>query len=1098
MTAAVASSFKARRRQVWTSVFPEVSQPTPQAPTAAVFPDQNQRSGAFQPSPASGSSLQPPRSTNAADVQQRRSPATRSGGSSSLKSPPGQHGVLSPPPVGLGLGLGLGLAGLVSPDRHQQSIPRPVPDPLHHQHMVSQPRSAADDQIAFDRAWHVVTSRVALPSAASAEDSFGTLPSMSRLESQDATSEFEFQEALRTVLEAKTLLPRASHTEDVLAWHTQQVRQHFAQHVMPLLSACAAGPALASSGLATAAGARRTAGAGPTAASIFEQHLVAVMNSIRTLDGAFRQYDYGLSLILRGYHQKGVRQAEEDDTMDVEMQDPPATSVESLAKSFRKDVRSLVGKSAPPELMLSVRAVLVALVSRILGFPGLQAAAGDAKASKPSGSGPGRPGKPPATPLSAAGTVRPAPPSDEDARVIAARQRLHELVGALADVGLAGERTQVLFAEIMDKLMSDFVHGAYAGTWESEDQTAVADPTRTPLTARRAGLRSAASRLANKQQSCSSALCQWVENHFSRLAFEVLRLISVDDEAGTRAVSFTDVTKWKDIALGRLATLRVSELFDIVLHWPKSKSGLEDLRASVATPQRRLQLTDAFSAALQARLLHSSRSTVEILQVYIAMIRTFHALDHSKVLLSRVVPSLQLYLCQREDAIRLVVTGLLANPDEVEQNEAGAKPSEDAMFPKDTNVIAGPRGKKSLTELAVLLNDPAQQRRQATEDDDVDWNDMDWLPDPVDAGANYKRPKSEDVIGTLISALGAEDVFIKEFQNTIAERLLSSQSRFDQEIKVLQLLKKRFGEAALQSCDVMIRDVRESGRLDPYIRRAQFVAQFRTPRGGEDETEERDTKYTAKILSRLFWPDMEPDAFVLPPPVADKQKEYEEGYERAKSSRRLTWLNNYGQATVELEFGDRTVSVQCKTYEAAVIYAFQDEDGEEEGGSVRKSFDEIWPQLQMDEDLLREALEFWTVQGVLRRVGGDTYTVVESLQVEQETGADDDDDDDDDDNNNADEPEAQAGGGRSGAGGAGSSAVSKQRQQQETVHWQYIVGMLTNSAASMPTTQIAMMMRMMMPGGLPWSNEELQDFLGAKVAAGDLEVVGGKYRLVKK
>ncbi|KLU87347.1 anaphase-promoting complex subunit 2 [Magnaporthiopsis poae ATCC 64411] len=917
---------------------------------------------------------------------------------------------------------------------------------------------------------------------------------MSRLQSQDATSEVEFQEALRTVLDAKTLLPRASHTEDVLAWHTQQVRQHFAQHVMPLLSACAAGPALASSGLATAAGARRTAGAaaGPTAASIFEQHLVAVMNSVRTLDGAFRQYDFGLSLILRGYHQRGVVQAQ-DDTMDVDMQDSPATAVELLAKGFRKDVRSLVGNSAPPELMESVRAVLVALISRILGFPSLQSAAGNAKLSKPSGSGPGRPGKSSSTtPSSTAGAIRPAPPSDEDPQVIAARQRLHELVGALADVGLAGERTQVLFAEIMDKLMSDFVHGAYAGTWASEDQSGAADATRTPLTARRAGLRSAASKLASRQQSCSSTLCQWVENHFSRIAFEVLRLISVDDESGTRAVSFTDVTKWKDIALGRLAALRVSELFDIVLHWPKSKSGLDDLRASVATPQRRLQLTDAFSAALQARLLHSSRSTLEILQVYIAMIRTFHVLDHSKVLLSRVVPSLQLYLCQREDAIRLVVTGLLANPDEIEQSEAGAKPSaEDAVFAKDTSVIAGPRGNKNLIELAVLLNDPTQQRRQVVEDDDADWNDMDWVPDPVDAGANYKRPKSEDVIGTLISALGAEDVFIKEFQNIIAERLLSSQGRFDQEIKVLQLLKKRFGEAALQSCDVMIRDVKESGRLDPYIRRAQFVAQFRTPRGGEEvEAEERDTKYTAKILSRLFWPDMEPDAFVLPAPVADKQQEYERGYERAKASRRLTWLNNYGQATVELELRDRTVSVECKTYEAAVIYAFQEEGGDQGGGGVRKSFDELWPLLQMDEDLLREALEFWTAQGVLRRVGGDTFVVVESLQAEQEAAPADD---------NGDE-EVPAGGNSSkpGAGGGGNSAVSKQRQQQETVHWQYIVGMLTNSAASMPTAQIAMMMRMMIPGGLPWSNEELHEFLGAKVAAGELEVVGGKYRLVKK
>ena len=50
----------------------------------------------------------------------------------------------------------------------------------------------------------------------------------------------------------------------------------------------------------------------------------------------------------------------------------------------------------------------------------------------------------------------------------------------------------------------------------------------------------------------------------------------------------------------------------------------------------------------------------------------------------------------------------------------------------------------------------------------------------------------------------------------------------------------------------------------------------------------------------------------------------------------------------------------------------------------------------------------------------------------------------------------------------------------------------------MPLGQIAMMMKMLMPDGCPWSNEELQEFLGEKITEGELELVGGKYRLIKK
>ena len=70
------------------------------------------------------------------------------------------------------------------------------------------------------------------------------------------------------------------------------------------------------------------------------------------------------------------------------------------------------------------------------------------------------------------------------------------------------------------------------------------------------------------------------------------------------------------------------------------------------------------------------------------------------------------------------------------------------------------------------------------DDDELDWHDMDWVPDPVDAGPGYKKSKNVDIIGTLIRVLGSQDVFIKEFQTIIGENLLKYDGGFEKEVGV--------------------------------------------------------------------------------------------------------------------------------------------------------------------------------------------------------------------------------------------------------------------------------------------------------------------------
>lgn len=864
---------------------------------------------------------------------------------------------------------------------------------------------------------------------------------------QIATSELQLPSSVpadESQLDAalQVLLQAQSPTHDVLAWYNQQVATHFIHHVRPLLTALP--PPAPTTGVALT--------------ELYEHALDVVQTAVQTLEAALRQYHDGLSLISRAVDQNAP---------------PGGTSspVDAIMSRFRRDVHTFISGSVGP-VMSQLRIVLQVMTDQTLEMP--------------------RARETPSTHLL---------PDDRAAETERSRERLLQLVEALVQVGLAGEDFHVSFAEIMDRNMSRYIHRAYARVWRTHSKSRSGH-----------GLDTDASISINIAQPswCILSLCDWVENHFARLALEVLSCID-HTAAKDKVVSLPDVQQWKDIGIGHIAALRISELFDVVLEWPASRGALDDLKASVTTPQRRWQLTDAFTTALQRRFLHPARSTLDILRVYISMIRTFHALDHSKVLLSRVVPSLQLYLVQREDAVRIVVTGLLASQEEVEQAQKAASSQAIGM---------GRRGK--LIELAMLLNDPDQQRRVDVDEEDLDWADMNWFPDPVDAGVNYKRPKSEDVIGTLITTLGSQDVFIKEFQNIIADNLLSTQTTFTQEQKVLDLLKQRFGDSALQNCEVMIKDIHDSRKVDTHIRRIELGLPPQPPRAfgtpitplryealgrDLDVNEERlgQVPYHARILSRLYWPNIVQETFVLPQEVEERQNKYDLGFERLKPGRKLAWLHQLGQVTVEMDLEDRTVEIQCRPFEATVIYAFQDEEAADGDavGVARRTIQELQETLQMDEELVLQALEFWVSKEVLVRASDDpgAFLVLErkdcpptrpelhpslsapaALKSEQQQ------------QQHHMPPAKPAVVKRVGT----TSAMDAKENERRAMYWQFIVGMLTNSMPSMPLSQMGMMMRMLIADGFPWSDEELQEFLTQKVDMGELEIAGGKYKLVKK
>ncbi len=202
-------------------------------------------------------------------------------------------------------------------------------------------------------------------------------------------------------------------------------------------------------------------------------------------------------------------------------------------------------------------------------------------------------------------------------------------------------------------------------------------------------------------------------------------------------------------------------------------------------------------------------------------------IDPPGVLLYKVADPIRKYLRERPDTIRCIVASLVGD---------------------------GESGDSLVDENEPIL--PLQQRQA---DDFVDPN---WEPEPIDAGpgtynvvwallcgssmmltqTDFRTNKPTDVISTLVSIYDSKDLFVKELQVLLAQRLLAvTDGNYEREVRHhafrpeiqclmrsiqrrnIEILKIRFGEAALQVCEVMLRDMTDSRRIDQHVQQKKTV-----------------------------------------------------------------------------------------------------------------------------------------------------------------------------------------------------------------------------------------------------------------------------------
>uniref|UniRef100_A0A671XJ99 Anaphase-promoting complex subunit 2 n=1 Tax=Sparus aurata TaxID=8175 RepID=A0A671XJ99_SPAAU len=483
--------------------------------------------------------------------------------------------------------------------------------------------------------------------------------------------------------------------------------------------------------------------------------------------------------------------------------------------------------------------------------------------------------------------------------------------------------------------------------------------------------------------------------------------------------------------------MRIEELFSIIRDFPESKAAIEDLKFCLERTNQRQQLLTSLKSAFESRLLHPGVHTSDILTVYISAIKALRELDPSMVILQVACQPIRKYLRTREDTVRQIVAGLTGDAE-------------------------------GCTDLASELSrgDPVTLEMQ---DSDEEGNDPeDWTPDPTDAVPDKmgSKRRSSDIISLLVSIYGSKDIFIDEYRAVLADRLLHQLNyNTAREIRNVELLKLRFGESHMHYCEVMLKDMADSRRINSNIREEESRL---------SEEEQPPLSLSSIILSSEFWPPLKEEKLELPPLVLQAMEAYTHRYEKLKAMRTLSWKPHLGSVTLDVELEDRTLTnLTVSPIHAAIILHFQEKSS--------WTLEELSVKLGAPKELVHRKLALWQQHGVLREEAGGRYYVVEtgSSKEKMERGVMLIDSDEERDSN--------------------TTTQSEQREEKLQLFWAYIQAMLTN-LDSMTLDRIHSMLRMFVATG-PVVTEmdvnELEAFLQRKVRDHQLMVSAGVYRLPK-
>ncbi|CAI5528325.1 unnamed protein product [Closterium sp. Naga37s-1] len=296
------------------------------------------------------------------------------------------------------------------------------------------------------------------------------------------------------------------------------------------------------------------------------------------------------------------------------------------------------------------------------------------------------------------------------------------------------------------------------------------------------------------------------------------------------------------------------------------------------------RLVASFRAALANRLLTAGASTADILQQYVSAIRALRLVDPSGVVLEAVSEPIRQYLRGRKCALRLVDPSgvvLEAVSEPIRQYLRGRKCALRLVDPSgvvleavsgaikgaadvadDVAGEAGDPGDLSLLEELSRAAEGGEGEAGGSGEGEEEGAGLGedlsaayaaaerWEPDPVDADpwrSSGQAQRARDIVRVLAGVFGSREVLLGEYRGMLAERLVGRMGYdTDRDVRTLELLKLRFGESNLHACEVMLRDMADSKRINGNVKAAMRQAREEA----RDLAEARSNIARSKALMR--------------------------------------------------------------------------------------------------------------------------------------------------------------------------------------------------------------------------------------------------------
>ena len=201
-----------------------------------------------------------------------------------------------------------------------------------------------------------------------------------------------------------------------------------------------------------------------------------------------------------------------------------------------------------------------------------------------------------------------------------------------------------------------------------------------------------------------------------------------------------------------------------------------------------------------------------------------------------------------------------------------------------------------------------------------------------------EQGKKLDSVVRLFCCLHGRDVFIAQYSNLLAQRLLDKTTLSDwAEEQMVNKLTIECGNNTVNKIKTMFEDMIKSKSLNN---------DFKTTRGGGSIIDGVD--FSVEVLTSGHWPYQDIPTCKIPPVMGKIQQVFQNFYTKKFSSRKLHWLFSHGNLQIQTNYLAKKYLVQVNVYQAVILSLFNEHQS--------LTFSEIKEKCQLEQQDMMDAL----------------------------------------------------------------------------------------------------------------------------------------------